>query len=218
MGWGSILGATVGNIGSTIASIHSADKAAKRQIAWERERATHAHQWEVEDLKAAGLNPILSAGGSGAVTGGISAPVPDFSALGEIGNTITARKAQKAQEKFQNKQEEQINENIKNLKIQNKILTKQAEQEESNTAVKKRENEMQLEYLNSNFGKGFHYTGKAVQDIGGAIVGGAIAGGVGLAGKAMTARQVSTQHLLRTPRPNLMYEPNGVIYFSPRKH
>lgn len=46
-----------------------------KQIEWEKERATHAHQWEMQDLKAANLNPALTAtGGSGATTGSISAP------------------------------------------------------------------------------------------------------------------------------------------------
>lgn len=49
-----------------------AQQAFERQKAWEKERATHAHQWEMQDLKAAGLNPALTAmGGQGAATGSI---------------------------------------------------------------------------------------------------------------------------------------------------
>lgn len=44
-----------------------------KQKEWEKERATHAHQWEMKDLKNAGLNPALTAmGGQGASTSGIS--------------------------------------------------------------------------------------------------------------------------------------------------
>ena len=47
----------------SISGIFSANKAYTR----EKEMAQHAHQWEVNDLRQAGLNPILSAtGGNGA--------------------------------------------------------------------------------------------------------------------------------------------------------
>lgn len=36
----------------------------------QKEFAQNAHQWETEDLKKAGLNPVLSSGGSGASAGG----------------------------------------------------------------------------------------------------------------------------------------------------
>lgn len=67
---------TAGLIGKGIGGLfglHSANKAYTRQ----KEMMQNAHQWEVQDLRKAGLNPILSAtGGSGA--GSFTAPAADI--------------------------------------------------------------------------------------------------------------------------------------------
>lgn len=118
---GATLGAGILGAGASIfgsdQSAKAAKEAAQMQIAWERERARNAHQWEVEDLKKAGLNPILSAGGSGAVTGGISAPVPDTSGytsaaqqISQILPTIAGLRKTQADINLQNSQAELNNE------------------------------------------------------------------------------------------------------------
>lgn len=73
-GGASILGGLMGS-----SSAKSANKAAAKEAelnrAFQREMAQNAHQYEVEDLRKAGLNPILSAGGSGAsASGGAGQP------------------------------------------------------------------------------------------------------------------------------------------------
>lgn len=55
----------------------------QRERSWEEEKMRNAHQWEAEDLKAAGLNPTLTAGGNGAV--GSGSPHAEMGA-GSFGN------------------------------------------------------------------------------------------------------------------------------------
>ena len=69
MSWGAVAGAAVGGLGDLLTGGYFSRKAWLRQ----KEAMQNQHQWEVADLRAAGLNPILSAtGGSGASTGGLT--------------------------------------------------------------------------------------------------------------------------------------------------
>lgn len=57
---GSIFGA-VGSIAGGLLGAHSSKSAAAQQHDWQIEVLKNRNQWQVEDLKKAGLNPILSA-------------------------------------------------------------------------------------------------------------------------------------------------------------
>lgn len=72
MGWGSAISAGL-QLGNTLLDSYFSREAFKDAKAWEREKLQHAHQWTVEDMRKAGLNPILSAGATNG-TGGTITP------------------------------------------------------------------------------------------------------------------------------------------------
>lgn len=97
MGWG------IGSIGSILNDVTGVTSGARQSQkyalqsgainnAYQKEFAQNAHQWEMQDLRNAGLNPVLSAGGSGtgASGGGVSAATASGSGINPIETAIGA--------------------------------------------------------------------------------------------------------------------------------
>jgi len=78
--------------------MYEAKRAEQRARDWQREVGTNAHQWEVGDLRRAGLNPILSAGGKGA-----NIPAAQQAQLPQSGGSDIVSALQAEQERIRTK-------------------------------------------------------------------------------------------------------------------
>lgn len=150
---GDIAGAVIG-AGSSIWSANKGNSAAfemqANSLAAQKESMQNRHQWEVEDLRKAGLNPILSATNSagGSISGATSnVTAPDISgALNKIANSAFAKKQTELLEKELQVKQDNAKANLTNadanqINSQARMIEAHNDQIKTNSAV---------EYNNAN--------------------------------------------------------------------
>lgn len=126
------------SIGNMLNDITGASSAAKQSYKWDKEFAQNAHQWETEDLKKAGLNPILSANGSsagaiasgasGMQAGGTMALSDIMNSASGIAKTISDMDLQDSQMEVNDSTIGKNNAETAGISENNKWITKQAKQ------------------------------------------------------------------------------------------
>lgn len=114
-------GALIGGASSALQG-RQQRRAADRSNEFTREQLQNRHQWEVDDLRKAGLNPILSAHGTPSIGSSAQAGVPDHAAA-ISGASSTAVQAKRNQQE------------VKVLRQQEKKIRNEAQKAESDAQI-----------------------------------------------------------------------------------
>lgn len=169
----------LGGVFGSSKSAQSAKEAAEISRDWEREKLKNAYQYTVQDLKAAGLNPILAVQNGPNTAGSINTPMPDYSGLSAAGaavgqsinNAINSKLKKKLIEVQKTGIDSQINKNLSDIEVnkQNVINAK-----EMVTQIKLQNDMLRAQlpsaqnvatYRNSDFGKAMQYIGLSLGDV-----------------------------------------------------
>jgi len=143
----AVIGAATSFIGGERANSAAASRN-RESIRADRENFQNRHQWEVEDLKKAGLNPVLSANSGASVPGANVAPV--VNSIGESVNTALQLKRLDAEIKSINAAARKTNAEAKVTEAQGPVADLKKDVLESITNSVKNSGKS----LNKNFGPG----------------------------------------------------------------
>ena len=169
----------------------------QKSIDWEEKKLKNAVQWRMQDLKAAGINPIL-AGQIGLPTGGVGGSVSfPTSGTTDLSNYSKANTAKKAQENLAKLQDAQI----KKAQAEQRAAEATANRLEAENATNAPRYKAEKEFYDSQIGNVLHKVGlgakevsPAVSAIGGGIIGGGIVRGLK---NATTARKAAASVIMK---------------------
>lgn len=129
MGWGAFAAAAT-EIAQTAGQYYANHREAKMQRQWQERFYQNRHQWEVADLRAAGLNPVLSAmNGGGSVPSGATAQMNGQS----IANTASRASEVSRENSVRKETEELLKAQTHNARMTSEFLATQNWKTEAET-------------------------------------------------------------------------------------